>query len=240
MGIGFVLMFWAIAGTIVAGVGVLFFGGATGFLTRGARTGRRRVILAASAFPFVCLGWAGTVFVFQALVNELLLHRDPGLGDTWHCPLPNGYSLLMIDLMDQGWVYNPKTQPESVTEREDSIAGVRKLQVAGRYILGASDSKWFGSEESDSNRVDAFFLMDTQSGSHVAFSDYDKLKTEAARLGIRVDLEPIAQVYSTYRFTWFEVFVGYLLVVPLAAIAFLILRWVGRVRRSGELVSQTT
>lgn len=68
------------------------------------------------------------VFGFQAIVNEIVLHRDPGLGDTWHCPLPNGYALLMIDVMDHGWVYNPKTQPgDSVTEREDSVAGVRKV-----------------------------------------------------------------------------------------------------------------
>jgi hypothetical protein len=234
MGIGFVLMLWAIAGTVLAGMGALIFGGATAFLTRGARTGRRKAILAASAFPFICLAWGGIVFGFQALVNELILDRDAGLGDTWHWPLPNGYSLLMIDVTDQGWVYNPKTQPgDSVTEQEDSIAGVRKIQVAGRYILGASDTKWFGSEEND--RVDSFFVLDTQSGTHIAFYDYDRLKAEAARLGIQVNLEPISAVYSSYRFTWFEGFVGCLLFLPLVVVAYQITRWVIRVRRTREV-----
>src|SRR5213593_5214785 len=107
MGIGIVLLFWAIAGTISASVGALVFGGLTALLTSGAVEGRRKIIVGAFAFPFICLGWAGLVFVFQAAVNGFLLQRDPGLGDTWYCPLPNGYAITMIDVTDQGWVYNP-------------------------------------------------------------------------------------------------------------------------------------
>jgi hypothetical protein len=46
--------------------------------------GRRTAIIAASLFLFICLGWGGAVFVFQAVINEALLLRDLGLGDTWH------------------------------------------------------------------------------------------------------------------------------------------------------------
>ena len=102
------------------------------------------------------------MFVFQAVVNEGLLHRDLGLGDTWHAPLPNGYQIMMIDVTDQGWVYNPKTQPGSaVGEPADAVAGVRNLQVAGRYILGSADSKTFEHLGKDTNQVDTYFLMDT-------------------------------------------------------------------------------
>ena len=139
MGLGFVLFFWAIAGTILAGIGAVILGVVTGFLTRRVGETRKRAIILASVFPFVCLGWAGVLFLFQAIINGALLHRDAGLGDTWECPLPNGYAITMIDVTDQGWVYNPRTQSGGgIGEQEDAVAGVRTLQVAGRYVLEIS------------------------------------------------------------------------------------------------------
>jgi predicted PurR-regulated permease PerM len=102
MGIGIVLLFWAVIGTILAGVAAVVLGVATAWLTRRVQHWRRTAILAAAVLPFLCLAWAGAVFFFQAIVNETLFHRDPGLGDAWHTPLPNGYSLLMIDETDHG------------------------------------------------------------------------------------------------------------------------------------------
>jgi hypothetical protein len=109
MGIGMVLIAAAIVASIMAGMAAVVLGAATWFATKGIQ-GRLKVVLTASVFPFVCLGWAGLVFFFQAFVNQELLHRDPGAGDAWQCPLPNGYGILMIDVTDHGWVYNPKTQ----------------------------------------------------------------------------------------------------------------------------------
>jgi hypothetical protein len=241
MGIGIVLVFWAVIGTILAGIGALVLGGATAFLTRGAQRSRRRVILAAALFPFVCLAWSGIVFMFQAVINEGLLHRDAGLGDTWRCPLPNGYALLMIDVTDQGWVYNPKTQPGgAVGEQEDAVPGVRTVQVAGRYILGASDSKWFGRLEDGSTQVDSFFLLDIQVGKHTTFPSYEALTVEAQRRGIQPKLVPIKALYSKYRFTGFDVFVGFLLCLPPMVATYLLVRWVARVRRTRELALQST
>ena len=241
MGIGFVLLFWAVAGAIAATVGALVLGGATAFITRGAHKGRRRAILAAGLFPFVCLAWAGTVFAFQAVVNETFLHRDAGLGDTWRCPLPNGYALMMIDTTDQGWVYNPKTQPgDAVGEQEDAVSGVRTIQVAGRYILGGSDSKWLGRLGDNSGQVDSFFIMDAQSGKRTTLPSYDALTAEAQRLGIQLKLVPINVLYSKYRFTKFDVFVGLLLCLPPTVATYLLLRWITGVRRTRELATQPT
>src|ERR1700741_4352133 len=97
MGIGIVLLFWATIGAVFAGIGAAILGCAAAYLTRGVENGRRRLILTASLFPFLCLGWAAGVFAFQAVLNENALHRDAGLGDSWRCPLPNGYAVLMID-----------------------------------------------------------------------------------------------------------------------------------------------
>jgi hypothetical protein len=241
MGIGVVLVFWAIAGAILAGIGALILRSAVSFVTRGAQWGRRRVILAAALFPLFCLAWAGMVFVFQAAINETVLHRDAGLGDTWHCPLPNGYALLMIDVTDHGWVYNPKTQPgDAVGEQEDAVPGVRTVQVAGQYILGASDSKWFGSLGGDSNQVDSFFLLDTHAGKRTAFPTYEAMTSEAQRLGIQPKLEPIIAVYSEYRFTRFDVFVGFLLCLPPIVAMCLLVWWIARVRGTREMHTSTT
>jgi hypothetical protein len=241
MGLGIVLLFWAVVGTVVAGVGAAILGCGTALLTRGVTSGRRKVIIAGSMFPFVCLGWGGTVFVFQAIVNEGLLHRDLGIGDTWHAPLPNGYQIMMIDVTDQGWVYNPKTQPGSVVgEREDAVAGVRNLQVAGRYILGATDSRAFEHLGKDTNQVDAYFLLDTQLGQQTHFHNYNALRHRALELGIEPNLQPINTVYSKFRFSWFDVLAGLLFCLPPVIGALLLIRWIVRLRRTRTLLPQTS
>jgi hypothetical protein len=65
------------------------------------------------------LGWCG--FVFQAIVNVVLLHRDIGLGDGFECPLPNGYALSFIDTTDIGTVYEPKNRPVWSEIRENAV-----------------------------------------------------------------------------------------------------------------------
>ena len=237
MGVGFVLLLWVVVGTVVAAVGAATLGLATALLTRGVANGRRKVIIAASLFPIVCLGWGGLMFVFQAVVNEGLLHRDLGLGDTWHAPLPNGYQIMMIDVTDQGWVYNPKTQPGSgVGEQEDAVAGVRNLQVVGRYILGATDSKAFENLGKDTNQVDAYFLLDTQSGKRKQFQNYDALRLSALELSIEPNLQPINTIYSKFRFSWFDIVAGLLFCLPPVIGVLLLIRWIVRLRRMRPLL----
>src|SRR5580692_4593570 len=135
MGIGIVLLLWAVVGTVVAAIGAVTLGWITAVLTRRIANNRRKVIVAASLFPLVCLGWGGAMFVFQAVVNEGLLHRDLGLGDTWHAPLPNGYQIMMIDVTDQGWVYNPKTNRVLALENKRT-----RSQECGMYKWWAATS----------------------------------------------------------------------------------------------------
>jgi hypothetical protein len=223
MGIGFVLLFWVVLGGILSVGGAAVLRKAAESLTHGVVNGRRRAILTASAFPFVCFGWAVLIFIFQAVVNEGWLHRDVGIGDTWTCPLPNRYALLMIDVTDEGIVYNPKTQPgEGVGEEEDAVFGVRLVQIAGRYILGGGDSR----------TDDSYFLLDTQTGKRSNFGSYDELATAGKKLSIQLHLESIATVYRRYRFTWFDVLVGMLFCIPLLAYAVVTMRWIVRLRRT--------
>ncbi len=173
----------------------------------------------------------------QAVVNEGLLHRDLGLGDTWHAPLPNGYQIMMIDVTDQGWVYNPKTQhsDSSIGEREDAVAGVRKVQVTGRYILGGADSKSFEHLGQENDQVDSYFLLDTQTGKRTQFQSYDAMQSRALEMNIKVSLEPINSVYGRFRFSWFDVFAGLLFCIPPLLGLFLLVVRVLRLRRTRSI-----
>lgn len=180
------------------------------------------------------------VFVFQAIINETVLSRDLGLGDTAHCPLPNGYHIMMIDTTDQGWIYNPKTQRYGgvVGSQDDAVDGVRVVQVAGRYILGASDTKLSEHFGQNTKAVDSYFWLDTKTGKKTVFSNYDDLRSAAGQLGVSLKLEPIYNVYRRYRFTWFDVFAGFLLLAPPLVSAYFLFRWIARVRRTRESIPQ--
>jgi len=168
------------------------------------------------------------VFIFQGFINADLLHRDIGLGDSWHCPLPNGYSLLMIDVTDEGTVYNPKTQTtmDAVVDQQDAISGVKELQVAGHYLLGGFDSRYTEHFGDESSPPDGYFLLDTQTGKRSDFTSQNELKREASDLGIRMTMEPIYKIYSRYRFTWFDIVTLCVLLLPPLLAYVVLARWI--------------
>jgi hypothetical protein len=241
MGLGIVLLFWVVAGTVISVTGSLIFGGAVTLFTRGVSRGRRWAVMSAFAFPFLCAGWFAAIFLFQAIVNETLLNRDLVLGDTWHARLPNGYQVMMIDVTDQGWIYNPKTQGVSgvVGDQEDAVPGVRIVQVAGSYILGGVDSQHFEHLGKDTGQVDSYFLLDTQTGKKAVLASYDALRDAALRVGIQPHLEPIDTVYSRYRWTWFDTLVAILFFIPPLIGFLLLIWWVIRLRQRHALISQS-
>ena len=240
MGIGIVLLLWAVVGMVLAGIGGGVLAAMAMYFTRDVGPDGRKAVIAAAAFPFICLGWAGVVFVFQALVNEEVLHRDPGLGDAAKCPLPNAYELLMIDEMDQGEIYNSGIPQVAggVATQGDAVDGVRIMQVAGRFILGGADSRSF--EHFDGKgEVDSYFLLDTMTGKQQTFSTYEALRAAAVEQSVQLNLRPIAEVYSEYRYTWFDAFAGFLLCVPPLLMASLLVRWIIRLRRRKSAILQT-
>ena len=147
-------------------------------------------------------------------------------------PLPNGYEILMIDVTDQGMVYNPKTQGTSggVGEQEDAVFGVRLVQVADRYIIGGVDEG--RPPEFESKKIDSYFILDTQTGKRTTLPTYASVASAAGQLGIGLSLEPIYRVYSRYRFSWFDVFAGALLLGPILIAFLLLVRLVMRLRQT--------
>lgn len=203
-------------------------------VTRGAKRGRSKALTASAVLPFACLLWAGMVFAFQGFISESVLHRDPGIGKTWHLELPNGYTLLMVGTTDHGWVYSQARPDEDPAQRHDTIAGVRSLQVAGRYVLGGANGKT--ADHEGSNQVDSFFLLDTEAGKHMTFTRYEALSFQARQLGIEPNLEPISIAYSRLRFSWFDVLTALLLLLPPCAAIFYFGKWIVKIRASRPVV----
>jgi hypothetical protein len=137
MGILFVLIFWGIAAVIAAVVGTLVIRGLIALVIRPAnddvqKFARDRVVRNATLFPVACLVWAAFIFIFQGFINATYLGRDIGIGDSSYCPLPNGYSLLMIDVGDQGTVYRTNG---STSDQDGAISGVKEIQVSGAHFF---------------------------------------------------------------------------------------------------------
>ena len=234
MGIAFVILIWGIIGIVVSCVGSCAMAWTTGFVTRGVPKGRRRAIIASGLFPFGCLAWAAVVFFVQAYVNLRFFDRDPGIGDTWECPVPNGYRIVMIDVTDQGTIYNPKTQryPDGVSSQDDAIFGVRTLQVSGPYLLGGVDGKYSEHLMDHKEQVDSYFVLDSRTGKRSDFPSQDLLAATARRLGIQLNLEPIEQVYFEFRGTWFDRLTTALFLGPPFVLFAFLVRWIIRVRRT--------
>ena len=154
------------------------------------------------------------------------------LGDSWETPLPNGYALMMIDTTDQGTVYNPKTQSGdgSIVATDDSVFGVRRLQVSKELIFGARDSGYFGRIGQDSKIVDAYFELNTSKNTETEFKSLDELQRRATAEGVILHLREFQSVFGDYRTTWFDYLAGAILVLA-PTLGFLILgRWVWKQR----------
>jgi hypothetical protein len=196
VGIGIVLLFWLFVGTIAAMVGATVLRRITATLT-GGMEGHERLIRMATWLPIACLGWGMAVFVFQAVIDDQVFHTDPGIGDSWYVPLPNGYMLDMIDVTDKGMVYNPKSlPPDVIVGQDDNVGDVVDLQVSGPYLLGSLAA---GNDYNDARA----FLIDTRTGKRQLFANNDQLFAFVKPLGIKPDFSAISDVYFRYRWNWF-------------------------------------
>ncbi len=135
MGIGVVLLFWFALFGLMAAVASVFLGVASYLIQ--ARLGRpvlRKWVVTFVLFPFLTVGYVAVAFAAYATWCEKVRHVDPGIGDSWQVPLPNGYRLVMIDRPDQAFI-------ESKERRQHS--GIRQLAVAGDAIYARDASSLF-------------------------------------------------------------------------------------------------
>ena len=77
MGLGVVLIFYAIAMTIAATVVAIVFGAVSYFLTRQSWPKSKRAVIASVIFPYVCVGFAGAWFISYAVITMKLSTAIP-------------------------------------------------------------------------------------------------------------------------------------------------------------------
>lgn len=233
MGIMVVLIVYAVALTIAASVASIVLGGAAYALLRHSTAKRKRAVRASITFPFLCVAFAGGWFAIYAITNYTVFHRDPGLGDGWDTPLPNGYALMMIDTTDQGAVYKPMSKSgDRFNESDHKVDGVRQLQVSKNLIFGARDTGYFGRIGQESTFVDSYFELDTTKDTYQEFKTIEELRQQAANQGVSVQLRPFDSVFGDYRTTWFDYLSAIILLLVPAVGFFLLSRWIWRMRRS--------
>ena len=235
MGIAVVLFVWAVFGITLAAIASFVLRRATAFLTGKAAPGPRgRVIAVAGCFPFLSLGWGGAVFVFQAYVNDTVFRRDPGLGDLWRCPLPNGYALTMIDEPDYASIYMPRAV---LNEQEGAIRDVRLLQLTQSYMIGGTRDRrleFDGGKSPKEGEVDSYFALETETGQSTTFSSLEELRAALAPVGVEPRLLPVREIYNQFRLTWFDAFAGALFFLPPLIGFSLLARRILQLRRSAD------
>jgi hypothetical protein len=234
VGIGFVLIILAIFGCIAAVAGALVLVPFVGYLTRKASgpeqfTSRMLLLCATAALPFACLFWGGAVFVGQAVVNVFLLNRDVGIGDGFDVPLPNGYELSFIDTVERGYLWDLRGRSlwNADFSLPSTISDVVELQLAEGYMLGTRGPSQFEPERKPAS----YFLFDTKTHTKTDFESKAGLNEAAAAVGVKLALEPAADLYYRYRPSWFDLFAFAALVVPPMVAGVLMIRWILRLRR---------
>jgi hypothetical protein len=237
VGIAVVLILYFIVLSISATICGVILVVATRWYLRTIRVGRGRVTTFAALLPFACVVYAGVWFIAYAVINDVVFHHDPMLGDGWYTDIGNGYAIDMIDVTDQGNVH-PTDGPDRGLNNPDGVSGVRRMQVAGAYIYGTQDKGWFENLGRDKKDENMFFAIETSAHAKKEFSSEAELATYAKQKGVILSLRPFVEVYQEYRKSWFEVVAGIvLLAVPAFGLWWLV-RWVFRLKREVLDLSQ--
>jgi hypothetical protein len=164
MGIGFVLMLWALLlGCAAVPVSI-------GLAVRSRRnrqhsgTGAKIVRpIGAALFPFVLLAYGGVAFIGYATWCVRVRHVDPGIGDSWVVPVGNNYSFGMIDVPEHGSLLKEGSFGTPV------VSDIVELAEASDRIIGRSNSK-------------GLFVLNTRSDQLRSFLELDAFQKEISPL----------------------------------------------------------
>jgi hypothetical protein len=227
VGIGFVFLAYLMFLSVLAAISGGVFVAVTGWYLRTVPARRVKIALATALFPFACVLFAGIWFVGYALINDIVFHHDPMIGDGWYTNIGNGYAIDMIDVMDQGVLY----PSDGDMNGPGAIDGVRRVQIVGDQIFGTRDTKSFEHFGNELQVEDAFFSINTKSHVKKGFPTEGSLASYVEGEGIRFKLEPIGNVYDRYRIGWFDWFAGLFLVGVPAYAFWRLLRHIRLIKR---------
>ena len=193
MSIGCVLAFGAIAGTIAA-IGAACVLTLIVFLIRRRRTSIRWWwLVIAAALPFVLLAYAGGAFSAYALWCETVRGVDPGIGDLWLVPLPNGWRFAMIDTPEEGYLTS--------RSGEQIHPGITRIGVRGDYVFGQDG--------------DTYFFIDTKSERDETLTAESDLLRKMRTIGAtRDDLDAAVMFYGWRRWTIADALAAIVMAIP--------------------------
>ena len=195
---GFVLFFWALllGGAAVVCAVVL---GLWSWWHQRRTFGRGGIVttVAAAAFPFLLLGYAGAAFAGYAIWCETVRDVDPGLGDGWRVPVGNDHYFCMIDVPDDGYLLKGGCSGAPV------VHGITALAAAGDLVFGSSESN-------------GPFVLDTRTGAVQTFASVD---AAVAQMTTPPILQTAADFYADRRWGRADVIAAVLIGVPVAVAA---------------------
>ncbi len=230
MGPMFILMFWALAATVLSVIGGAVLGGTVWLLTRKLIRGRKRAITIAALLPaagFAYLFCCVAIFAIWSMAQG----KDMGWGDSWDTAVLANYNIEMIDVTDHGVLYNRADKNVSDGDGSlhfnpsdrDVIDGVRRLQVADPYIFGAVGPDDFARQGAPSPE-NRFFIMDTRSNSRTDYPSLADLDNAARSLRSPLALQPTEAVYNQHRYSRLDLLLGGLLALPPIVVAIILVR----------------
>lgn len=185
--------------TIVAVAALILFVSAAAVfvLLFGRQRYRRELLTFACLSPVVSLCWIAVVMGASGFINMALLGKSV-IGDSFYCPLPNGYVVDLVDTTDRGRL-------RRVNEDWEAISGVVELQLHDSLMYGVADNHvWPSGQDVQSHPSVGYFRIDTTTG-RVDWSRSPAELLDAISSDVKdLRLEPIGDVYWRYRFTWFD------------------------------------
>jgi hypothetical protein len=216
MGIGFVFLFWLIAGIVITLFASRVLGSLTGkFLNKSPAGPRRRAIIAAKTLLPVAMVIAFSAFIGYCKWCETVRGMDAGIGDSWGVPLGLGYSLQMIDIPENAFVQTPS----------GNQVGLKRLGYDDRFLYIET-------------APDKYFLIDKKTGNSMqdlTTQTLDRqLKESGAPLAI---LRSPEEVYRTLRWGIEDIVAGLLILALPVFLTLAVLFYVIKVRRSSRSVA---
>ncbi len=247
MGPLFVLIFWIIAGSLLSLAGGALLVKVVALLTVRVRVGQKRALSIARVLPalgfaylFLCI----LIFSFWSTARG----RDWGWGDTWDTPILGNYHLMMIDVTDQGTIYD-RADPNVFQNgsvmgggpaQKNVIFGVRRFEVRPPFLLGEASPNTF-TESPTTPPQTIFFVLDTRDNSREDAPNLAALQARARQMpGGPLQLQPVNVIYKRFRYTWPDLIPVLLFTIPPLVALLWLTRALLRLRRKREPLLAST
>lgn len=177
MGAGFVVLMYLIAIFMVSAAMALVAAVITAIV---AKPPKKRKIVAAVLSPFLFFySWFFLGLFATGALSEWK-NVDIGIGDTWHVPINDEYSLLMIDLTEEAYLQRGNTD----------IMTVKSMQQNDGFLIGQNTDGFYFSLDLKRHKVQLFQteqdLITASGQAAIALDDvetfYAKRKSEIVGL----------------------------------------------------------